>query len=246
MREVIFEMAFYPVEYLTTGSKGDQVVAELRMRIISKAISPGTVLSENKLAQDFSVSRSPIREALRTLSSENLVRPERMGAVVIGIKEKDIEEIYDVRLMLESFTFQKLMEQDTSKLTRELEKYVEMMQIAFKYKDANQFSFLDIKFHEEIIYFIDHHYIQMLWKNLRPVLECLILLSMRYRMAVDIEDFERIIENHELMIRAITHKDDTLVKEAFNKNFNDVQDQVEEIWTDDNMMRTVRESIESE
>lgn len=243
---MINSMAYYPAAYLPAGSKGDQVVSELRMRIISKAILPGTVLSENKLAEEFSVSRSPIREVLKTLTHENLVRPERMGAVVIGISEKDIKEIYDVRLMIESFTFQKLLEMDTEKLGLELEKNVEMMKVAVKYKDVNEFSFLDVKFHETIILSIGHDYIQMLWKRLRPVLECLILLSMRYRMEIHQDDFDRIIENHEVITASIKNKDDRLMKEAFDRNFNDVNDQVEAIWTDDNMMKIVRESIESE
>ena len=52
-------------------------------------IESGTILSENKLAADFDVSRSPIREALKILASENIIRLERMGAVVIGLTEKE-------------------------------------------------------------------------------------------------------------------------------------------------------------
>src|SRR5690625_6924284 len=69
---------------------GIKVVSELRMRIISQAIESGTTLSENKLANRFQVSRSPVREALQTLNNEGLIRLERMGAVVVGISEKDI------------------------------------------------------------------------------------------------------------------------------------------------------------
>ncbi|GLO67886.1 GntR family transcriptional regulator [Oceanobacillus kimchii] len=241
----VFMKAFYPRKQIINSSKGEQVVAELRMRIISRAIEPETVLSENQLAKEFQVSRSPIREALKVLSSENIVRPERMGAVVIGISEKDIEEIYDVRLMMESFTFQRLLDMDNASLINDLEKVVEMMKIAIKYKDVDQFSFLDMEFHETIIRSINHHYIAMLWTNLKPVMECLILLSMRYRMQEDENDFERIIENHRLIVESIKNKDADLVNNAFYKNFNDVQNRVESIWSDDERMKIVRESIES-
>ena len=79
------------------------LACELRMRIISGMIENGTVLSENKLAADFEVSRSPIREALKILASENIIRLERMGAVVVGLTDKEIKEIYDVRLLIETF-----------------------------------------------------------------------------------------------------------------------------------------------
>ncbi|GIO24644.1 GntR family transcriptional regulator [Oceanobacillus sp. J11TS1] len=232
---------FYPKKQLRKESKGEQVLAELRMRIISREVQPGTVLSENQVGTLFEVSRSPVREALRVLANENLVRPERMGVVVVGISEKNIEEIYDVRLMVESFTFQRLLEMNTDKLVQELEKMVEMMKIAIKYKDVDQFSFLDLEFHEIIIQSINHHHIMMLWNNLKPVLECLIILSMRYRMMTNEKDFERIIHNHELIIEAIDKKETELVNLAFDKNFHDVQNQVEDLWTDEEILKVVRE-----
>lgn len=232
---------FYPKKQLSKESKGEQVLAELRMRIISREVEAGTVLSENQLGALFDVSRSPVREALRVLASENLVRSERMGAVVVGISEKNIEEIYDVRLMVESFTFERLLKMQTDALVQELRKTLEMMEIAIKYKDVDQFSFLDLEFHETVIKYIDHHHIMMLWTNLRPVLECLIILSMRYRMITDEKDFERVLYNHELIVEAIDKKEKNLVDLAFERNFHDVHNQVEPIWTDEEMMKTVRE-----
>ncbi|MEK4298559.1 GntR family transcriptional regulator [Oceanobacillus sp. FSL W8-0428] len=233
--------AFYPKKKLMNESKGEQVVAELRMRIISREVKAGTVLSENQLGSLFQVSRSPVREALRVLANENLVRPERMGAVVVGISEKNIEEIYDIRLMIESFTFERLLKMQTDNLVQELKKMIEMMKIAIKYQDVDQFSFLDIEFHETIIQSIDHHHIKMLWNNLKPVLECLIILSMRYRMMTNEKDFERILYNHELIVEAIDKKEKKMVDLAFERNFHDVQNQVEALWVDEEIMKVVRE-----
>lgn len=233
--------AFYPKKQLRKESKGEQVLAELRMRIISREIQPGTILSENQLGALFKVSRSPVREALRVLANENLVRPERMGVVVVGISEKNIEEIYDVRLMVESFTFGRLLEMETDRLVKELQKMIEMMKIAIKYNDVDQFSFLDLEFHETIIQSIHHHHIRMLWNNLKPVLECLIILSMRYRMMTNMKDFERIIHNHEMMIATIDKKDSQRVNQTFAKNFQDVQHKVEALWTDEEMLKAVRQ-----
>ena len=95
----------YPEKRLAKSSIGQQVAADLRMRILSKDLKNGTVLSENRLSEEYNVSRSPIREALRILEREDLVQLNRMGAKVAGITEKDIDEIYDVRLMMESFVF---------------------------------------------------------------------------------------------------------------------------------------------
>ncbi|GGB59975.1 FCD domain-containing protein [Virgibacillus dakarensis] len=213
----------YPEKRLTTRSIGERVVAELRMRIISKDIAEGTILSENQVAKEYQVSRSPIREAFKVLEKEGLIRLQRMGAVVVGISEQDIDEIYDIRLMIESFVFERVLTRDNEKLINELNQIIEMMKVAIRYKDADEFSFKDVEFHETIVKSIHHNYILMLWSNLRPVMECLILLSMRHRLSENDKDFNRVIRNHELMVESIVKKDKNLAQQAFFKNFNDVQ-----------------------
>ncbi|KJD39579.1 GntR family transcriptional regulator [Paenibacillus polymyxa] len=220
----------YPSKWLLKASAGDRVTSELRMRIISGAIESGTILSENKLAADFAVSRSPIREALKILASENIIRLERMGAVVIGLSEKEIEEIYDVRLLIESFVFERLIKMDTHDLAKELSKILEMMKVAVKYSDADEFSYQDVLFHETIIRAVNHSYILMIWNNLKPVMESLILLSMRMRFKEKYEDFTRIVKNHEIYIEAIQAKDRDLMIKSLHVNFDDVQGKVEDLW----------------
>ncbi|TQR99720.1 GntR family transcriptional regulator [Paenibacillus ottowii] len=220
----------YPSKWLLKASTGDRVASELRMRIISGSVESGTILSENKLAADFAVSRSPIREALKILASENIIRLERMGAVVMGLSEKEIEEIYDVRLLIESFVFERLIKMDTNDLAKELSKILEMMKVAVKYSDADEFSYQDVLFHETIIRAVNHSYILMIWNNLKPVMESLILLSMRMRFKEKYEDFARIVKNHELYIEAIQAKDRDLMIKSLHKNFDDVQGKVEDLW----------------
>lgn len=226
----------YPQKWLSKASTGDRVAYELRMRIISGLIESGTILSENKLAADFEVSRSPIREALRILASENIIRLEKMGAVVIGLSEKEIEEIYDVRLLIETFVFERLIKMDTTNLALELSKTLEMMKVAIKYNDADEFSYQDVMFHETIIRSIGHSYITMIWNNLKPVMEGLILLSMRMRFKEKYEDFTRIVKNHELYIDAISAKDRELMIKSLHENFDDVQGTVEDLWRSQQML----------
>ncbi|WP_230162174.1 GntR family transcriptional regulator [Peribacillus sp. Bi96] len=226
----------YPTKWLSKASAGERVTCELRMRIISGRIESGTILSENKLAADFAVSRSPIREALKILASENIIRLERMGAVVIGLSEKEIEEIYDVRLLIESFVFERLVRMDTNHLVREISKILEMMKVAIKYNDADEFSYQDVLFHETIIRADHHSYILMIWSNLKPVMESLILISMRMRFKEKYEDFTRIVKNHELYIEAIKTKDRDLMIKTFHENFDDVQGKVEDLWMSQQML----------
>ncbi|MFB6499198.1 GntR family transcriptional regulator [Bacillus haynesii] len=226
----------YPEKWLSRASTGVRVACELRMRIISGLIESGTILSENKLAAEFSVSRSPIREALKILASEKIIRLERMGAVVIGLTEKEIGEIYDVRLVMETFVFERLGRANVDELVTDLSKILEMMKVSIKYKDADEFSFQDVLFHETIVRSINHSYILMIWNNLKPVMESFILLSMRARLKEKYEDFERILDNHELYIQAIKTKDRDLMLKSLHQNFDDVQGKVEDLWLSQQML----------
>ena len=226
----------YPEKWLLKASIGDRITCELRMRIIAGIIESGAILSENKIAADFGVSRSPVREALKKLASENIIRLERMGAVVIGLTEKEINEIYDVRLLIESFVFERLVRIGTDELANELSKILEMMHVAIKYRDADEFSYQDILFHETIIRAVDHSHILMIWNNLKPVMESFILLSMRGRFQETYNDFTRIMENHALYIEAIKTKDRSLMIKSLHKNFDDVQGKVEDLWMSQQML----------
>ncbi|MDM5316205.1 GntR family transcriptional regulator [Fictibacillus sp. b24] len=233
--------SLYPAKWLSKASTGERVTCELRMRIISGLIESGTILSENKLAAEYNVSRSPIREALKVLASENLIRLERMGAVVTGITEKEVEEIYDVRLMIETFVFERLVKKDTTELVTELNKILEMMQIAMKYKDADEFAFQDVLFHETIIRAIDHSYITMIWNNTKPVMESFILLSMRMHFNEKYDDLSRIMKNHELYIDAISSKNRDVMIQSLHQNFDDVQGKVDDLWMSQQMLSRARE-----
>lgn len=72
-------MLQYPSAWLQNASLGETIACELRLRIINGTIKTGETISENWVASEFGTSRSPVREALKTLSSEGLIRLERMG-----------------------------------------------------------------------------------------------------------------------------------------------------------------------
>jgi GntR family transcriptional regulator of gluconate operon len=159
-----------------------------------------------------------------------------MGAVVIGLTEKKYAEIYDVRILIETFVFERLVRMNTNELVMELSKILEMMKVSIKYLDADEFSYQDVLFHETIIRSIDHSYILMIWDNLKPVMESLILLSMRSRFKEKYEDFTRIINNHQLYIDAIKTKDRDIMIKSLHENFDDVQEKVEDLWMAQQML----------
>jgi len=80
------------------------IYERIRDDITYGRLMPGERLTENKLSNIYSVSRSPIREALRQLESEGLISFERnKGIEVSKLSVKQMEEIYDIRSLLEGY-----------------------------------------------------------------------------------------------------------------------------------------------
>ena len=78
------------------------VADQLRDRIIRSEISEGTQLNQGAIAREFQVSRIPVREALRQLESEGLITiVQHHGAVVSSLSPDDIEELFEIRMLLE-------------------------------------------------------------------------------------------------------------------------------------------------
>jgi DNA-binding GntR family transcriptional regulator len=81
----------------------DLVLSSMREAILTAALPPGTRLRQEKLAELFGTSRIPVREALRALEYEGLVTSmPRRGFTVTELDADDIEEVYDLRILLES------------------------------------------------------------------------------------------------------------------------------------------------
>jgi DNA-binding GntR family transcriptional regulator len=87
---------------LVHNSLHDEVAAQLRERIFEGELPPGTFLDEVRLAEQLKISRTPLREALKVLTAEGLVRHEpRRGCFVAEVTEQDLDEIFPVIALLE-------------------------------------------------------------------------------------------------------------------------------------------------
>ncbi|GAA4491710.1 GntR family transcriptional regulator [Microbacterium panaciterrae] len=109
-----------------------EAIAELIRRAVrEKVFAPGTPLIQEDLAQRFGVSRSPVREALRILSSEGLVLMQPgEGATVRALSRADLEEIYDLRLALEPLIARSVVAESRPRDLASLEKLEGIMSSA--------------------------------------------------------------------------------------------------------------------
>jgi DNA-binding GntR family transcriptional regulator len=81
-----------------------RVVAYLKEQILNGTLVPGTRIAEEDVSETIGLSRTPVREALKTLESEGLVRIERFrGAIVTELDARDVREVIDLRICLERY-----------------------------------------------------------------------------------------------------------------------------------------------
>ena len=80
-----------------------EVAELLRERIFSRELAPGSWIDELKLAEEYGISRTPLREALKVLATEGLVTMKvRRGAYVTEVSERDLTDVYHLLALLES------------------------------------------------------------------------------------------------------------------------------------------------
>ena len=133
-----------------TISLADQVFEHLETDILSGKYQRGETLTESKLSAELGVSRTPIREALRRLEQEHLIEEAPKGVVVVGITEKDLDDIFTVRLKLEgqaaAMAAQNYIDEQLS-IVREA---LEFQEFYLDKNDPDSIKSMDSRFHETI------------------------------------------------------------------------------------------------
>lgn len=99
----------------------EKILETIRDAILRGALKPGERVSEPELAERFGISRTPIREAFRQLETEGYLEViPRKGAVVASLSERDIEEFYAIKSILEGYAAriaaEKLSDRDIERL----------------------------------------------------------------------------------------------------------------------------------
>lgn len=120
--------------------------------ILNAEYKDGESLNELKISNELGVSRTPVREALMQLELEGLVKniPNK-GAVVVGVSEKDIEDIYAIRISIEGLAAKLSAQKITDEELKALEKITDLQEFYLMKNDTEQIWKLDGDFHK-IIY----------------------------------------------------------------------------------------------
>ncbi|KAA5831923.1 GntR family transcriptional regulator [Saccharopolyspora hirsuta] len=153
---------------LVQQSLGDRVAQELRVRIIGGELARGTRLVEDVLAEQFDVSRGPIRDAFRQLEAEGLLESRRRGVFVIGLTEDDVDELYTLRGSLETLALSLAMRRAAPEDWARAEECSRAMESAAQRRDASAFARADLEFHAQLYQLSGHRRLLAVWEQYRP------------------------------------------------------------------------------
>lgn len=149
-----------------------EVAERLRERIFAHELTPGDWIDEQKLAEQYGISRTPLREALKVLASEGLVELKpRRGCYVTEVSSQDIDEIFPLMALLEGRCACIAVQQATPADIRKLKAIHEKLELAAKEDRINAFFEANQEFHRSIQEMTNNRWLLSVIQDLRKVLK---------------------------------------------------------------------------
>ena len=154
------------------NSLHDEVAAQLRERIFSGELSPGAFLDEVALSSQFKISRTPLREALKVLTAEGLVRHEpRRGCFVNQVTAKDLDEIFPVIALLEGRCAHEAALHASDTDLEALQLLHDKLARHAKARRINDYYAANFEIHEAIIRLADNRWLAQVIGDLRKIVK---------------------------------------------------------------------------
>ncbi len=134
---------------LTKETASEYALRVIQHNIISMELLPGSLVSENELAKELGISRTPVREALIALNKIKLVEiyPQR-GSYISLINHELVEEARCIRLILETAIVEEACDRAGEKEIMELEENLKLQEVYQDSANENKLLTLDNEFHE--------------------------------------------------------------------------------------------------
>lgn len=162
-------------------SLGAQVARVLRQRIVRGELAPGARLTEEALAEEFAVSRGPVRDALTQLSFEKLVEVQRpRGVYIVGLTSDDVDQLYSLRGALEQLALSRAMRVDDDERWQPMVEAVQRMAEAADAGDHAAFVTADLDFHSQIYALADHPRLEGAWNQYLPTFTALLEVTINH------------------------------------------------------------------
>lgn len=175
----------------------EKILETIRDAILKGTLNPGEKVAEPELAERFGISRTPIREAFRQLESEGyLTVIPRKGAVVTSLSERDVQEFYSIKSILEGYAAHMAAERLSDRDLDRLEAINERLAQLAREGDIKTFFRVHNEFHELFIRAAGNEKLLELINQLMMKFNRLRMasLSLPGRMEISVQEHRKIIE----------------------------------------------------
>ena len=192
---------------------------EIKQSIINNTYKQGMMLSEKQLGATLNMSRTPVREAIHMLVTEDLLEVrDGVGTFVKERSKKDIEDAYEVRKSLEILAIQTSVNHFSEEELDELENTFRQMLERLRSHDTlsvEEYAEADWKLHDMIVQKSDNHYIRTVMDVLKSSLKRYQGLSVQL-----IANADNSMCEHLQIVDGIRRKDLQMLKEVLEKHLH--------------------------
>ncbi|MET3506682.1 GntR family transcriptional regulator [Halalkalibacter oceani] len=201
-----------------TNTKAEVVYHRLKQKIISFKLLPGEMINENRVAELFNVSRTPVREALRQLTNEGFLLEKAGKLYVYELSVQDIMEIFEVREALERKAIQLLNKECLHMLVKKLKDKNKRMHQLLIEEDYEGFFEADDHFHKLIVNNCENNKITEILHKFNVQVG-----RVRYLTILSEHRMKSTIDEHVAVIDAIEKEDLNKAAIAMSKHIHAVQ-----------------------
>jgi DNA-binding GntR family transcriptional regulator len=179
-----------------------QEVAELlRQRIFSRALAPGSWIDEMKIAEEYGISRTPLREALKVLAAEGLVTMKvRRGAYVTEMSADDVRQVYRLLGLLEADAAAEVAESASAAEITELRALHDKLEKQTRHRDA--FFATNEQFHMRLLEIAGNRWRNQMVTDLRKVMKL-----NRHNSLFKTGRIHESLREHRDIMRSLAHRD---------------------------------------
>lgn len=189
-----------------------EVAERLRQRIFAHELLPGTWVDEQKLAEQYGISRTPLREALKVLASEGLVilKPRR-GCYVTEISPQDLDDIFPLIALLEGRCAAEAVAKMTPADLEQLTAIHERLELSAREERIADFFEANQEFHKTIQELANNRWLLQVIQDLRKVLK----LSRLHSLSLE-GRLQQSLEEHRAILAALKAGDAPQVEKAMH------------------------------
>ncbi|MGP4105779.1 GntR family transcriptional regulator [Virgibacillus sp. L01] len=196
--------------YVVQKPLSQLIADQLKRKIWNEEIQFGERLLETELAESFDVSRSTIREALKILEIEELVISQaRKGTYVADFTEQDLDEIIELRTLIESQAFTQAIKGLEKEHIEILEQIIDQMKVKADEKDWNGLFDLDMQFHSYVVNLCGNSRIIKIYDSLQVQIRTFLMHLDQYYSS-----FQSFYDEHKELLRALVSRDVHTVNES--------------------------------